>query len=114
GFYNDTTQNSDVRVFLRSPNGVFSSFDTPVLAAFGGAASINSPGAVAGDFFCGAAVCPNQWTGFLRTADGKVSPGNDPNAGVLGTRVFGINPAGEIIGFYFDQNGVQHGYLRKP
>ena len=112
GFYEDTTHDSDPRVFLRAPNGAFSSFDTPVLAAFGGAASINPSGAVAGDYFCGAANCLSGWMGFLRTTDGKVSPVNDPKAGAQGTRVTGINPAGEVIGFYFDENGVQHGYLR--
>jgi hypothetical protein len=49
---------------------------------------------------------------FLRAANGTVSPVNDPPA-VQGTQVIGINPAGEIIGVYFDVNNVQHGFLRK-
>jgi probable HAF family extracellular repeat protein len=27
------------------------------------------------------------------------------------TFAFGINPAGKIVGLYFDANGVSHGFL---
>lgn len=50
---------------------------------------------------------------FLRAVNGTVSPVNDPEA-VQSTFVSGINPAGVVIGYSMDENGVQHGLLRKP
>jgi hypothetical protein len=116
GFYFDTTQNSELRVFLRASNGVFSSFATPQLGSFGGAASINLSGAVAGNVqntVCTSVSCTNVPISFLRAANGTVSSVNDPEA-VQGTAVIGINAAGEIIGVYSDVNNVQHGFLEKP
>ena len=116
GFYFDTTKNNELRVFLRAPNGVFSSFDTPQFGSFGGAASINSSGAVAGNVVnsvCSGFVCTNTPISFLRSAGGTVSPVNDPQA-VQGTAAVAINPAGTIIGSYSDANGVAHGFVMKP
>lgn len=113
GFYFDTTGN--LRGFLRASNGTFSSFDTPQFGTFGGAASINSPGAVAGNVqnsTCGPNSCTSVWISFLRSASGTVSPVNDPQAVQGTTQVIAINPAGEIIGVYADANNVQHGFLR--
>ena len=118
GYYLDVTKNGELRAFLRAGNGTFSSFDTPQLGAFGGAASINSSGAVAGnvqnsvctpDF-----VCTTTVISFLRSASGKISSVNDPQAQHGTTAVIGINPAGAMIGTYLDANNVQHGFLRKP
>jgi hypothetical protein len=116
GFYFDTTQNSELRVFLRASDGTFSSFATPQLGTFGGVASINSSGAVAGNVqntVCSDGSCTNVPISFLRAANGTVSSVNDPQA-VQGTQVIGINPAGEIIGVYSDVNNVQHGFLKTP
>jgi hypothetical protein len=115
GFYNDTTKNNELRAFLRAANGTFSSFDTPQLGNSGGAASINSSGAVAGnvqDFVCTTSSCTSTLISFLRSTSGTVNSVNDPQA-VQGTQVIGINPAGEIIGGYSDANNVQHGFVRK-
>jgi hypothetical protein len=116
GFYFDTTQNSELRVFLRASNGVFTSFATPQVGTFGGAASINSSGAVAGNVqktVCNSVSCANVPISFLRAANGTVSSVNDPEA-VQGTQVIGINPAGEIIGVYSDVNNMQHAFVEKP
>jgi hypothetical protein len=116
GFYYDTTQNSDLRVFLRAANGVFSNFATPQLGDFGGAASINSSGAVAGNVqntVCTSVSCTTTLTSFLRAANGTVKSVNDP-AAVQGTLVLGINPAGEMFGVYSDANNMQHGFVAKP
>jgi hypothetical protein len=115
GFYSDA--NSGLRGFLRASNGVFSTFATPQLGSFGGAASINSSGAVAGNvqnFACNPNTCTNTITSFLRSASGKVSSVNDPQAAQDTTQVIGINPAGAIIGTYLDENTVQHGFLKTP
>jgi len=116
GFYFDTTHNSELRVFLRAVDGTFSSSDTPQLGSFGGAASINSSGAVAGNVqntICTPDSCSNVPISFLRAANGKVSSVNDPEA-AQGTQVLGLNPAGVIFGVYSDANNVQHGFVEKP
>src|SRR5215467_9129818 len=116
GFFNDGSQNGDLRVFLRTIDGVFSTFDTPQLETFPGAAVINSSGAVAGNVqntVCGAVSCTTTLASFLRAANGTVKQVNDPQA-AQGTGVVGINPAGVMIGYYSDANGVQHGFVAKP
>jgi len=121
GLYFDTTMQTsgfpNLRVFLRASDGVFSSFDTPQLGTSLGTASINSSGAVAGNvvnFECpNFPFCNIVPISFLRTPNGSVSSVNDPKA-AQGTFVQGINPAGEIFGTYFDENNVQHGFVRKP
>jgi hypothetical protein len=116
GFYFDTTQNSELRVFLRASNGVFSNFATPQVGTSTGAASINSSGAVAGNvqnINCPNFPCTIVPISFLRAPNGTVSSVNDPEA-AQGTFVISINPAGVVIGNYIDENGVQHGFVRKP
>lgn len=116
GFYFDTTQNGALRVFLRASNGAYSSFTPQTGFVFGGGASINPSGAVAGwlqDIVCDPNSCSNMSISFLRNAKGIVSALSDPEA-VNGTQAVSINPAGQIIGTYFDSNFVSHGFLRKP
>ncbi len=61
--------------------------------------------------------------GFLRAPDGSFTIFDDPGAGTCsfscgtigpgqGTRAYGINPSGEIAGFYSDNTGRCHGYAR--
>lgn len=61
--------------------------------------------------------------GFLRAPDGTITIFDDPNAGTCsascrtigngqGTRAFAINPSGMITGFYTDNSGRCHGYVR--
>ena len=122
GFFNDGSKNGDLRVFLRDPKGVFSTFDTPQLETFPGSAAINSSGAVAGNVqntVCGPVSCTTTLASFERTGNGTVKQVNDPQAvagtqAAQGTAVVGINPAGEMIGFYSDTNGIQHGFVAKP
>jgi len=114
GFYLDTKYSSQLRVFLRASNGVFSNFATPEVGNVGSAASINPSGAVAGyvhNFECGPNSCTDQLISFLRDNDGTVKQVNDP-AAVQGTGVTAINPAGTIIGFYLDGNFESHGFVR--
>jgi hypothetical protein len=121
GFFNDGSQNGDLRVFLRAPKGVFSSFDTPELGNHPTAAAINPSGAVAGSVInsvCTNVSCTTTWESFLRTAKGVVKPVNNPQAvpgtqPSQGTGVLGINPSGEMFGIYFDAMGMQHGFVAK-
>jgi hypothetical protein len=56
--------------------------------------------------------------GFLREADGKIVAFDPPGMGVgatgapAGTYPTGINNRGEIVGYYSDKTGGQHGFLR--
>jgi hypothetical protein len=61
--------------------------------------------------------------GYLRAPDGTFTIFDDPNAGICsascgtigpgqGTRAYAINPSGEIAGFYSDNTGRCHGYVR--
>jgi hypothetical protein len=60
---------------------------------------------------------------FLRASDGTFTIFDDPNAGTCsascgtigngqGTRAYAINPSGEIVGFFTDNGGRCHGYVR--
>ncbi len=61
--------------------------------------------------------------GFLRAPDGTFTIFDDPGAGTCstscgtigpgqGTRAYAVNPSGEIAGFYSDNAGRCHGYVR--
>src|SRR5215471_8104761 len=67
----------------------------------------------------------NARHGFVRTSDGAITVFDAPAAGTCsascgtigngqGTRAFAINPSGEITGFYTDNSGSCHGYVRSP
>lgn len=115
GFYSDL--NGSLRAFLRASDGTFTIFDTPQPGGFSNGAAINASGVVTGNV--GQIVCDSQNIcvgtplSFLRTAGGTISALSDPKA-VQGTQTTGINPSGKIIGFYNDENGVSHGFLRNP
>ncbi|HME89540.1 MAG TPA: hypothetical protein VKE30_10060 [Chthoniobacterales bacterium] len=82
---------------------------------------INPGGTIAGFF----RDTNNARHGFVRTNDGMITVFDDPAAGTCsascgtigngqGTRAFAINPSGEITGFYTDNSGSCHGYVRSP
>jgi len=65
----------------------------------------------------------NARHGFLRAPDGTFTIFDDPNAGTCstscgniepgqGTRAYAINPSGQITGFYSENSGRCHGYVR--
>lgn len=62
---------------------------------------------------------------FLRNPDGTFTAIDDPAAGTCvascgsigngqGTRAYAINPAGQIVGFFTDNSGSCHGFVRSP
>jgi hypothetical protein len=115
GFYYDTTQNGELRYFLRAANGTISPFNPPQ-EGFGSPAAINSSGAIVGSvqtFVCTPDGCNNTPVSFLRTASGTISAISDPD-GAQGTAASAINPAGVITGLYLDANGQGHGFVRTP
>ena len=76
--------------------------------------AINSGGTIVGAYI----DANNVWHGFLRPRDGTIATFDVPGAGTdagQGTFVGGvgaITPAGEVVGTYTDQTGVNHGFLR--
>jgi uncharacterized membrane protein len=77
--------------------------------------SINAWGVIAGAYQSADTV----YHGFLRGPGGKFTtfeaPGADTTAGSYnGTSPSAINDLGAITGYYYDANGVSHGFLRSP
>ncbi len=79
-------------------------------ASFTNATSINEEGEAAGNYRVGTETTNH---GFLRDEAGNLTyPIDVPGAlGFLGTVVRGVNDRGWVVGGYFDQNSVEHGFL---
>ncbi len=77
--------------------------------------AMNDEGTITG-FYVDDKVVPH---GFLRTADGKYTTFEAPNAGTApylnqGTVAYTINNCGEVGGQYEDADNVFHGFIRYP
>jgi hypothetical protein len=107
--------------YLRGADGTFTMFDVP------GAGTNPGQGTYAGNMsMSGEAIAGNYVDatgmnhGFLRAANGTVTEFDVPAAAKgpgLGTSTGWaqcVNPAGAVTGYYFDQNGAGHGYVRAP
>jgi hypothetical protein len=94
--------------FLWTLEGRLTTFGVPG-AINTGAEAINPAGSITGPFFF---TLGSGIHGFVRTPAGTITQFDAPGSSI--TWPTGINPAGEIIGFYYDANGVQHGFLRSP
>jgi hypothetical protein len=55
-----------------------------------------------------------MWHAYVHAPEGNITEFNDPNVGPNGGGTLGINPKGEIWGWYIDANNAFHGYLRSP
>jgi hypothetical protein len=94
--------------FLRAPDGVITTFDAPGAVDFGTNPIGNNPqGAITGSYFDGF-----TFHGFLRVPKGTITNVDPP--GSLSTFPSVINPAGVIIGEFFDATGAAHGFVRTP
>jgi len=75
---------------------------------------INPAGTIAGDYL----DANNVFHGYLRFANGSVTPIDDvPGAGtgpLQGTFPFCNNPRDAITGYYIDASNVKHGFLLSP
>jgi hypothetical protein len=106
--------------FVRTPQGVFTTFDAPDASTtgygtFGNA--LNNEGVLAGDY----TNSNFNYGGFIRTPNGKFETYRSPKActtgdpeGCEGTGFAAINDLGVIAGGYVDKNFVQHAFLRTP
>lgn len=105
-------------VFLRDPDGTFTTFDAPGAGtgpvqgtwspSFYG---LNPAGAITGWYVdSGMAL-----HGYLRTAKGTVTTFDVPGGGtgpIQGTVPLSLNPERALTGFYLDGNSAFHGFLR--
>jgi hypothetical protein len=121
GAYLDTDGTNFVfHGFLRSPQGVITTFDAPNASAdsygtFGN--GLNVEGTTVGDY----TNSIFNYGGFIRRQDGTFETYRDPDActtgdpeGCEGTGFFAINTSGVIVGGYVDKNFVQHALLVEP
>jgi hypothetical protein len=105
--------------FVRYPDGAFATFDAPGAGTeadqgtFG--EGINPAGDINGYYI----DTNNVSHGLLRTPGGTITSFDAPDAGTEAnanqgtfTGDKGINPRGQIEGWYIDQNNVSHGFLR--
>ena len=115
GIYSDA--NSVNHGFLRSPDGKFTTFDSPGAGtgSYQGTGcfsdcpvSLNDWGAITGSYIDANYVSH----GYLRSPEGKIVT-VDP-VGSIYTFPDGINDFGAITGYYVDTSNVYHGFLRIP
>ena len=98
--------------FLRTPGGAYATIDVP-----GAASSIPTsitPGGVIAGWYC-AASCfpfPSPVYGFLRAADGTFTTFTPPADFLFPGIGPSINPAGDVVGTYWESPSSEHGYLR--
>ncbi|MGO9766906.1 MAG: hypothetical protein ACLPM8_14795 [Myxococcaceae bacterium] len=104
--------------FLRAPDGAILSFDVPGAGDTYGS-GVNDQGAITGIWVVAHGDVEH---GYVRSPDGKFTTFDAPGAGTgtggtpgntqQGTEPSFINGAGEVVGDYFDDNSVYHGFLR--
>jgi hypothetical protein len=104
GAVSDTTC-SVVRGYVRFPTGAITIFDAPQPFTYPYTVplAINSAGTITGQ---------GGNNTFVRTPDGTITTFGVPGSYL--TDPTAINPAGAIVGVYYDANIVQHGYLLLP
>jgi hypothetical protein len=96
--------------FLRSPDGVFTSFKAPNGGALQNVTAINVSGTVTGCYGYYGRNLPTY--GLIREADGSMTSFVVP--GATNTYPLGINASGTVIGYYTDANTAYHGFERSP
>lgn len=113
GYYLDA--NNVFHGFVRSPEGRFTSFDSPGADKtpndFNGTLpnAINDLGAITGAYY----DVNGAGHGFLRTPGGAFKTFDVPG-GSLFTNPIHLNLEGSIVGASLDENGVFQGFLRRP
>jgi hypothetical protein len=102
-------------VFIRRPNGDYTTFALPGSASSTPGFGINLEGAVAGSYIT--SDFGGTYHGLLRAPDGNMTGIDVANAGTglyQGTTANNINAFGFTAGYYSDDNSVFHGFVRTP
>jgi hypothetical protein len=107
--------------YLLTPDFTFTMFDVPGAGKGSGqgtfAGSLSPSGGVISGWYLDATGMSH---GFLRAGNGAITEFDVPAAATgpgLGTTTAWaqcVNSAGAMTGYYFDQNGAAHGYVRAP
>ena len=101
--------------FIRAAAGTFTSFDLAGDYASGIAVSgINNSGDVCGNYLTHPASV-SYYKSFFRTASGTITEYASPSAGTNGnngTLGYSINDTQDIGGYYVDNSGLLHGFVR--
>ena len=102
--------------FWRTAAGDITTFDVQDAVQGTFAYNINAAGAIAGNYVDANGVSH----GFVRAPDGTVATFDAPGAGTSSgqgtftTFTDGLNPAGELAGYYTDSTGGNHSFVRAP
>ena len=113
GYYLDA--NNVFHGFVRSPEGTFTTFDSPgadtTVGDFNGTLpnAIDDAGAITGVYYDANSV----GHGFLRTREGAFATFDAPGANGL-TNPIALNLEGAAVGYYFNQNDTFGAFLRRP
>lgn len=100
-------QQGQRHAFTLDRHGVYTSIDLPDVILTIAAGKLTPAGTTA----IGTFVAPGTLTSFLRDRNGRLTPVHVPaSIGFLGTIATGVNPGGQVVGWYFDAVGI-HGYL---
>jgi hypothetical protein len=118
GYYLDG--NDVFHGFLRSPQGVITTFDAPGVSTNGYGTfgiALNDEGVTVGDY----TNANFNYGGLIRAQSGAIETYRNPNActtgdpdGCEGSGFAAINALGVIAGGYTDKNFVGHAMLRRP
>jgi hypothetical protein len=107
--------------YVRGVDGTFTMFDVPGAGTGPGQGSFAGNIGLSGEVIAGWYVDATGMNhGFLRAGNGAITKFDVPAAATgpgLGTMTAWaqcVNAAGAITGYYFDQNGAGHGYVRAP
>jgi len=107
--------------YLRAADGTLTMFDVPHAGTGNGQGTFAGNMSMSGEVIAGNYVDSTGMNHvFLRAANGAVTEFDVPAAATgpgLGTMTAWaqcVNSAGAVTGYYFDQNGAAHGYVRAP
>lgn len=109
------TVGASYNVFIRNPNGAYTTFGLPGSGSGTSGFGINLEGAIAGSYIT--SDFGGIYHGLLRTPDGRMTEIDVPGAGTgsyQGTMANNINTFGFIAGYYSDAGTVSHGFVRSP
>jgi hypothetical protein len=115
GVYFDS--NTVAHGFIRDHNGVYTSFDEPSADKAMGGTCCYAGGLTSKGNFVGAYLDANGVNQGYARLGGKFVTLDDPDSAhgkgpfPAGTLPFGLNERGDVVGEYFDANGVGHAFL---
>jgi uncharacterized membrane protein len=96
--------------FVRTPDGILSSFDPGEAGAFAYGANINTDGTIVGSY--ATVINGEVFEAFIRASSGTTTTFRIPGDDVTSTYATAINRRGLIGGTYSKTDNSDHGYVR--